>query len=217
MIESEPITAALIVATPVPLAIKDRPADRRNYSRMLRTETRFIVLHSTEGHEGCGKDTDVAEMFADPQLDKPRSAHYVVSTDGVTRCVPDGMMAWHSGHTGNHLGIGIELCGTAAQTPEQWFDALSLPMLQLAARLVADLCIAFSIPVMALSDRDLMLGMSGITSHNAVSKAWHESNHTDPGPSFPFNAFVSAVAMAVEGQQHGHQQDASAVDSKSSD
>lgn len=186
---------AIVAVSAFPL--NHRPASLRNYSRVVRTPT-LIVVHCTDGHEGTTKDTDVAAMFQDPKLDPRRSAGYIVDANSVTHCVADQYVAYHCGHTGNLRGIGVELCGRASQSRPQWFDALSLPMLNIAARLCADLCLEWSIPARVVSTRGLLAGEHGIATHSSVSDAWHETTHHDPGPGFPLGKFVRAVAAAVE-------------------
>lgn len=185
----------LIVAAPA-MQMRRKPAHPRNYGHVERVP-RIIVVHCTDGHEGPTKDSDVAAMFANPTLSPRRSAHYVVDTDSATQCVDDKLPAWHCGRTGNERGIGIELCGRANQTYEQWHDSLSLPMLQIAARLIADLCRRHEIPAVYLTSPELRLNRSGITTHSSVSLAWGESSHTDPGPNFPMVKFVNAVRVAL--------------------
>ena len=186
----------VIVAASGPLIIKHRPASAANYAR-TRQSPRRIVLHCTDGHEGVRKDDDVAALFAKPDLHPRRSAHYVVDTDSVTMCVPEAFVAWHCGRSGNSESIGIELCGRAAQTRAEWLDAMSLPMLNLAARLVAEICVRRAIPCRVVNAQGLVAGASGITTHEYVRDAWHETRHYDPGPHFPLAAFVRAAAAAV--------------------
>lgn len=186
--------------------LQHRPASLRNYSRAIRTPS-LIVIHCTDGHEGVTKDTDVAAMFQDPKLDPKRSAHYVVDADSVTQCVADHYCAYHCAGTGNVRGIGVELCGRAAQSRPQWFDELSFPMLCIAARLVAELCVEWSIPPRIVNARGLVAGEHGITTHQFVSDAWHETKHTDPGPGFPLGAFVRAVDVAHALASTGRKQD----------
>jgi N-acetyl-anhydromuramyl-L-alanine amidase AmpD len=193
-------TAAIpiIVAAPGPLVIREQLAHPANYSAYVRPSTQAIVIHCTDGCEGGGhKDSDVAAMFQDPKLTPHRSAHYVVDADSCTLCVPDALIAWHGGHHGNAATIGVELCGRASQTREQWLDATSLATLQIAARLVADLCARYKLPAAVINDEALVAGARGITTHAFVSAAWKQSSHYDPGPGFPLIDFVSAVAKAV--------------------
>lgn len=177
--------------------LNHRPASLRNYARAVRTPD-LIVLHATDGHEGFTKDTDVAAMFADPALDPRRSSGYIVDSNSATQSVPDHHVAWHSGHTGNVRGIGVEFCGRADQTHDEWLDAMSLPMLCIGARLCADLCLQWHIEPRLLTPAMLATGArSGITTHNYVALTWRESRHHDPGAGFPLHEFVDAVRDAV--------------------
>ncbi len=199
--EKTPVTRTQPALTPAIVAaaainIRRKPAHSNNYGHGERSP-KLIVIHCTDGHEGPNKDADVAAMFADANLHPRRSAHYVVDTDSVTQCVDDNMQAWHCGKTGNRLGIGIELCGKASQSYDQWHDSLSLPMVQIAARLVANLCQKHNIPCVYLTSRQLLEGRSGVTTHASVSIAWGESTHTDPGPGFPMVKLVNAAREAL--------------------
>ena len=186
----------IITATPL-LTRRFLPAHWKNYSSVPRSAPRFVVLHCTDGCEGTRCDEDVAAMFQDAALSPHRSAHFVVDADSISACVPVLQRAWHCGHTGNALGIGVELCGRAAQTRREWLDALSLPTLNNAAGLVAELCAQYKIPPVVVNDRGLVSGAGGITTHSFVSMAWKESTHHDPGVSFPLGPFVAAVAKAT--------------------
>lgn len=194
----DPPALPLIVAVPAGMCKpKDHWAHASNYSRAQRAVTQAITIHCTDGHEGFRDDDNAAAMFADPNLSPHRSAHYVVDADSVTRCVPDMLTAYHCGHTGNVRTIGVELCGRANQTREQWLDGPSLATLSIAARLVAYLCSVHRVPATVVNDLGLQSGNRGITTHAFVSAAWHESDHTDPGIGFPLSSFVVAVAKAM--------------------
>ena len=66
-------------------------------------------------------------------------------------------------------------------------------MLPRAARLVAEICLRWSIPVAKLGAHELLQGGRGITGHADVSAAWHRSDHWDPGPGFPWSEFMGMV------------------------
>lgn len=190
---------ARIVAAPRGQAMRYTPAHPSNYSLHRRTETRFVVVHCTDGCEGVHAGRDVAAMFAAPipPPGRPRSAHYVCDAATATRCVPDALTAWHCGHTGNALSVAVEICGRAGQTRAEWFDEASLATLCIAARVVADLCQVYGIEPMLADAAALSRGDGGITTHACVSAAWHESTHTDPGPQFPLVQFAMAVRRAM--------------------
>lgn len=195
--QSKPVEPQLIAA-PGPLVYVETPAHPRNYLRHRSPRPiLFLVLHSTEGHEGPTQDTNVARMFQDPTLDDKRSCAYVADTNSVTRCVNDPDVAFHCGHTGNLRGLGLELCGLARQSRAEWLDELSLPMLQLAARWAAEKCRQYNLPARFVNADALRKGATGITTHHEVSLAWRETNHTDPGPNFPMDLFIPAVAAAL--------------------
>lgn len=185
----------VIIAAPAPVRVRVRLADSSNYARTQR-EPSIIVLHSTEGREGDGAtDDNVAAGISKPNAGK--SFHYVVDADSITRCVPDLYVAWHARKTANARGLGVEICGSASQTYAQWLDATSLRTLQLAARLVSDLCIEYKIPPVLVTPERLRAGDRGITTHYMCSLAWKESTHTDPGPGFPLLDFIESVAYEV--------------------
>lgn len=195
--EPRGLALPVIVATPEPMRIKVLLADPGNYSRTKR-EPEFIVLHATHGAEGPNADTNGAFEISKPlPAGKRRSAHYFADSNSITRCVPDLYTAYHAGRTANSRGLGVEICGRADQTRDQWFDKHSFPTLCNTARLVADLCKEFKIPAIVLSSDDLKARKRGITTHLAVRDAWKETVHWDPGPGFPIDEFIDAVRRAL--------------------
>lgn len=164
-----------------------------------RARTQFIEIHCTDGHEGIADAEVCASMFHDPKLAPKRSAHFVVDADSIIQCVPVDMIAWHSGHTSNHAGVGVEICGLVKQTEADWRDAASLATLGRAASLFRILCDLYRLPILFRDAPNLVLGRDGVTTHAEVSKAWHETNHTDPGPHFPLVEFINAIRLAGSG------------------
>lgn len=172
--------------------------DARFYRRApRRSEPLWIVIHATHGAEGPGKAREGARELAElpPDTKRKRSAHVLIDTREVVQCVPWDCEAYHCGQSGNRWGEGVELCGRADQTSAQWLDAQSLPMLQLAARLVRWRCDVRRIPLDWCTRDDLRARKPGITTHAEISRAFRESNHWDPGPSFPISAFLAAVRL----------------------
>ncbi len=174
--------------------------DSKHYRRgPRRSVPLWIVVHATHGAEGAGKARQGARELADLPANSPykRSAHAFVDTREIVQCVPWDCEAWHAKSTANRYGEAVELCGRADQTQAQWLDARSLPMLALAARLVRWRCDARGIPLEWVTHGGLRQMRRGITSHAEISKAFLESNHWDPGPGFPVQAFLAAVRLAA--------------------
>ena len=182
----------------VPAAVQatgTRFLQARNYTRVSAVAPRaisLVVLHSAEAPEKPGKAFDVARWFAG--VDAPQaSAHFVVDAGEVVQCVREQDVAWGAPGA-NRNGLHVELVGFARQDPTDWVDTYSAAMLERAAGLVAVLCARYGIPVQALDALDLVHGKRGVTVHAAVSTAFHQSTHVDPGPAFPMDAFVARVA-----------------------
>lgn len=172
--------------------------DARHYRRGKRRDPAiWIVLHATHGAEGRSKAEDCARMFATLPGDtkQKKSSTLVIDTDSVVQCVPFECEAYHGGANANRYGEGIELCGSADQTRAQWLDALSLPMLAIAAGIVRWRCDVLGIPPTFRSATDLRAHAPGITTHREISRAFpQDTDHYDPGPHFPIDEFVAAVA-----------------------
>ncbi len=151
---------------------------------------RLLVLHSAESQELAGVADNIAAWFS--RDESMASAHYVVDADQIIACVQEKDIAW-AAPGANQNGVHVELAGKAAQTSDQWFDEYSTRVLELASGLVADVCRRNRIPLNPLGPAALLMGLSGITTHGAVSVAFKKSDHTDPGDGFPLNAFIEMV------------------------
>lgn len=132
----------------------------------------------------------------------PRVAswHYAADANSITQSVREEDIAFHAPGA-NRNGIGIELSGRARQTAEEWQDAFSLAMLELAAGLVAQICDRWNIPMVFIPRGVLVLpDARGITTHAEVSRAFRKSDHWDPGPNFPMLWFLERVRWKAREQ-----------------
>jgi N-acetyl-anhydromuramyl-L-alanine amidase AmpD len=154
----------------------------------------LIVIHTMETDEKGDTAENCAQWFRNPAANV--SAHYCVDVNSIVQCVRDQDVAWHAPGA-NHDGIGIEHAGRAKQTGRDWSDAYSVAMLELSAGLAADLCRKYEIPVVWLYAADLKAGKRGITTHDAVSKAFKRSSHWDPGTGFPIERYLSLVRQKL--------------------
>lgn len=150
----------------------------------------LIVIHTMEMDEKGETAEHCARWFSNPAA--KASAHYCVDADSIVQCVRDRDVGWHAPGA-NHDGIGIEHAGRARQTGREWADAYSTAMLERSAALVADLCRKYAIPLAWLYAADLKAGKRGITTHDAVSKAFKRSSHWDPGTGFPIEHYLALV------------------------
>lgn len=171
----------------------------RDYTPGPRTKIDLIVIHTAEVAplstsaealmQACargGYNADGTKRLA--------SWHFAVDSDSITQSVHETDIAWHAPGANNN-GIGIELATRAATA--DWTDPYHTAMLDLAARLVAKLCVDWSIPQQAVDVAGLLAKGRGITTHACVSDAFKKSSHQDPGAAFPLAAFIDLVIDAT--------------------
>ncbi len=163
----------------------------RNYTRGRSNPIDVIVIHTMESPEKPDTAESVAAWFAGSTAPQA-SAHYCIDADSIVECVRDTDVAWHAPGA-NHNGLGLEHAGRAAQTGGDWSDAYSTKLLDVSARLVAQKCAKYDIPAVWLTAAQLRAGKRGITGHAQVSEAFKRTDHTDPGHSFPVQAYLARV------------------------
>lgn len=154
-----------------------------------------IVIHCTVSPLVPGAARTVAAWFRNE--DSKGSAHYVVDARETVQVVYDGVVAWHA--PPNAHSIGVELCDPLVSAAwdranaGRWADADHKRMLRRAARLTARLCLAYDVPLERVDGVDVRAGRRGITGHVDVARAFGQSTHWDPGPSFPWEKFMRQV------------------------
>lgn len=153
------------------------PAHSGNQSSREGVAPERIVLHTTEGSY-----SGAISWFRNNSSDV--SAHYVVRrSDGhVTQMVRDAGKAWHACQN-NSDTIGIEHEGQSSNSA-QWTPALLESSAQLTAWLVQE----HNIPL----DRDHIVGHGEIQPSSCAGRV-------DPGPHFPWDAYMARVGEIVNG------------------
>jgi len=165
------------------------------YFKKGRTKIiRVIVIHDAECKETSHAAEDLGEYGRHP--DYPSSWQISCDNDSCVRTVKDEDTAYAAPPL-NPEALHLELAGYGAQTREQWLDAFSSQVLDRAARLVAQWCKRYSIPVVHLTNRQLEQGAKGIVGHYQVSAVYKKSDHTDPGENFPWDEFIHRVQLAA--------------------
>jgi hypothetical protein len=159
-----------------------------------------IVVHDEEYAEGPNSAEQIAQYFHTMPDGRKASATYVVDRDSIVQCVRESRIAYHA--PPNAGSIGIEHDGYMHQTRAEWLDAENgVLTLKRSAALVADICKRHAIPVVRLSVADLKAGKRGLCGHVDVSNAWHQTDHGDPGPNFPWDVYLGWVTQAANGEE----------------
>jgi hypothetical protein len=187
---------------PDPLAREcrdDHPAYHHEGERR-QASIRYIVLHSTEG----GTAESVAKYFMTPQ--SGGSANIVVDDFACYRCLADTIIPWGAPPLNTH-GFHIEQAGYAAWSRARWL--LHRGTIRRAAYKAAQRCRWYKIPARILTAAELERDFGkdfiqhdgtaifqpgplhgGIVTHRVIDDAFHDSTHTDPGPSYPLDVFM---------------------------
>ncbi len=164
-----------------------------HFTTASRTKIDLVVIHTMEAPEKPKTAENVARWFAGK--DAPQaSAHYCLDSLDVIQCVLEKDVAWHAPGANNN-GIGIEHAGYASQSALNWDDEYSEAMLVLSAKLTAEICTRYGIPVVRLSVADLKAKARGLCGHVDITNAFNGGKgHFDPGGNFPWAHYLDLVA-----------------------
>lgn len=159
-----------------------------SYHGGTQTKVNRIVIHCTVSPCQLGGARANARYF---QTHTTGSAHYVVDPGEIIQCVRESVVAYHA--PPNTYSLGIELCDPQSGSASRWNDKNHQAMLRRAAALVRARAAHWGVPLVKLSASDLRAGHRGICGHVDVSNAWHQTDHTDPGTSFPWSQFMNMI------------------------
>jgi hypothetical protein len=159
---------------------------------------KFSIVHTTEGHEGFTAAED--GIAYDKTRDDGISTHCFHDADSSPQEVLRRDTAYAAFEEGNNAGIQHELCGTAGQGAAGWADAVSQATIRRAAMAVADDCLTYHLQPRRLSIQEIrdayyQNGPGGICGHVDITNAFPGPgrDHTDPGPTFPWDQFIGLV------------------------
>jgi hypothetical protein len=147
-----------------------------------------IVIHTTENSAGTP-----AENVANYQINSQSgSYHVLVDTTGKRlRENTDDWITWSTGNNaGNVQGVNLSFVAQAAWTRAQWLAQEK--MLRAGATVVAYWSKTRNIPVTKVTTG------RGVCGHGDL-RAFGGTDHTDPGPNFPWDVFLSYVNQVLAG------------------
>lgn len=154
----------------------------------------WIVVHDMEANEAATTAEATANYFATGAGGRSVSSHYTADSDSVVQCVLLKDVAWTVGNRpGNYRGINWEFAGFASQSREEWLDPFGVAMFTGAAPIIRADAARFGIPLERRSVDELQAFVPGVTSHNDLRLAFGVTDHTDPGPNFPWDWFIALL------------------------
>lgn len=153
-----------------------------------------VVIHATVSPDTPGTARTIANWWKGP-TSPVTSASYIVDPREVIQCVGDHTVAYHCGYNTNT--IGIELCDEQTGPPNRWKDSNSQAIIARAAKLTAQLCLAYGIEPRRPSVSELKAkGPHGIYGHNDSRLAFGYTDHSDPR-DFDWPAFIALVRKEI--------------------
>lgn len=148
------------------------------------------VIHTTEGAFNSQAAANGAAY--DARRTDDVSTHFFIDDVNTVQCVYTWDRAYTARTIPNNRGVHYELCARASWTRDQWLNAYGKAMLENAAKQSARVAKKYGIPARWITDVQMLNREKGFTTHGQCSRVL-EGTHTDPGPNFPADYFMSRV------------------------
>lgn len=146
---------------------------------------RWIGVHTAEG---AHDERELGHFFAGT---KAGSSHAGIGQDGgYANFVNYSDTAWTNPPL-NGQSDTVEICAFAGWKRKEWLahDA----MLDAVSHWIAWRCAVRGVPIRHVHGAPLRSGVSGIVGHIDVNNVFHDSQHWDPGPNFPWDEVLDGA------------------------
>ncbi len=160
-----------------------------------RDGTKYAVaIHNTSNDAPAAGEAAYATRRTDGV-----SAHLYVDRVEVIQSLDLLARAGHAGsQQGNEHAIAVEIVGVNGWSREQWLRNVAWDQLGAA---LAWCCRQFGIAVRRAAVDEMRTNprVRAFYSHDDMRRAWGGTDHTDPGPGFPWGRLFEAVNAALVG------------------
>lgn len=165
-------------------------------TRQQRTD--LVVVHDTESMlDTVGLDTGALVVAGfQASTDRPSSYHRITDSARTVLMLPDEATAFGA-KGANGRGLHVSL----AMRVVDWRDTRAIARVrrdlavERTAQVVAEWCKRYRIPVRRITRAQFLAGVAGIVAHADVDPG----RRSDPGPLFPWDAFLTRVRELVDG------------------
>lgn len=152
-----------------------------------------VAIHTSEGSDP--KNPPRAAALAEYQIRSVTGSYHVIvdQTGARLLCNTDDWSTYSTGNKGNDVLLHLAFTAYSAWTREKWLSEEK--MLRAGATVVAHWLKKYGWP----NEKDSKVAnLPGIVGHSETT-AWGGSDHTDPGPNFPWPEFIAMVDEAMRG------------------
>jgi hypothetical protein len=165
-----------------------------------------VVIHDSES--GDGSSATLVSILKSPGNIPSKHGGmygpgYHAITDGkggYVQLANSSAGTYSAGSPANTTFWHVCIPGFAKQTREEWQDELSMAHIKGVAKFVYEKWIedGKSWGLSFVFADQLVKGIKGYTSHYQVSLAWHNSDHYDPGPNFPWDVLEQEIGKLIQ-------------------
>jgi len=159
-----------------------------------------IAIHNTSNN---ASDTGEAS-YASRRTDGV-SSHFYADRDSVTQSIDTEDRVGHAGSAeGNGNAIAVEITGGNAKTRGWWLENVAWAKLGsvLAYVIKTDPDFrGFQVRRASVAEMRSNPKVKAFYSHDDMRRAWGGTDHTDPGPNFPWDRLFQAVNAALGGTE----------------
>jgi LysM repeat protein len=158
----------------------------KGYNRgRLGRKVKWIGVHTAEG---ATDERSLGQFFA---RSSAGSSHAGIGQDGgYATFVNYADTAWTNPPL-NGQSDTLEICGFARWKRGQWLAHDN--MLDAVSHWIAWRCAVRGVPIRHVTGAALRAGVPGVVGHIDVNNVFHESQHWDPGPNFPWDEVLDAA------------------------
>ncbi len=168
---------------------------RNNYTDGDRSKY-GIAIHNTSNNASDEGEANYARRRPDGT-----SSHFYVDSDSVTQSIDTHDRAGHAGSThGNDHGIAVEITGANGWSRDKWLRSVAWD--KLAAVLATVIRHhwpdgSFKVRRATVAQMRANPKVKAFYGHDDMRRAWGGTDHTDPGPNFPWDRLLDSVATAL--------------------
>lgn len=151
-----------------------------------------VAIHNTSNDASARDEAAYAQRRTDGV-----SSHFYVDRSEVIQSLDLLARAGHAGNrNGNENAIAVEITGVNGWSRDTWLANVNWIALGSA---LAWCCAQFGIAVRRASVAEMRSNpkINAFYSHDDMRRAWGGTDHTDPGPNFPWDRLFSAVNAAL--------------------
>lgn len=156
-----------------------------------------MAIHNTSNDASDTQEANYATRRPDGV-----SSHFYVDKDSVTQSLDTRDRAGHAGSgTGNENSISWEFTGGNAMSRQWWLENIAWDKVgEVMAYLIENDPNFEEFEVRRATSREMQINpkVRAFYSHDDMRRAWGGTDHTDPGPNFPWDKLFESVNKYLE-------------------